>query len=136
MSEREPIGGETKIVIRWVYITELQKIFNSLQENFEKIVLMHLFHFTFCVFLVSEKLVSKYEHLLILTDIAISTYHVWMDLKWLTFRFEAWLIFVSLVRPEISHLLAIPELFNVLQQLEKVAVWLFCTAFCNELFAA
>jgi hypothetical protein len=52
---------------------KLQKIFNSLQENFEKIVFVHLFHFTFSVFLVSEKLLSKYEHLLILTDIAVST---------------------------------------------------------------
>jgi hypothetical protein len=57
----------------WYFTLKLQKIFNSLQENFEKIVFVHLFHFTFCVFLVSEKLVSKYEHLLILTDIAIST---------------------------------------------------------------
>jgi hypothetical protein len=55
------------------FTLKLQKIFNSLQENFEKIVFVHLFHFTFSVFLVSEKLLSKYEHLLILTDIAVST---------------------------------------------------------------
>lgn len=75
-------------MIRWVYITEiviylqyftlkLQKIFNSLQENFEKVVFVHLFPLYFlCVVLVSEKLVFKYEHLLILTDIAASTLFV------------------------------------------------------------
>jgi hypothetical protein len=33
-----------------------------------------------CVFLVTEKLVSKYEHLLILTNIAVSTLHKYLNL--------------------------------------------------------
>jgi hypothetical protein len=34
----------------WYFTLKLQKIFNSLQENFEKIVFVHLFHFTFFVY--------------------------------------------------------------------------------------
>jgi hypothetical protein len=44
-------------------------MFNSSQENFEKIVFVLLFHFTFYVFLVNENLVSNYEQVLIFTDI-------------------------------------------------------------------
>jgi hypothetical protein len=32
------------------FTLKLLKIFNSLQENFEKIVFVHLFHFTFSVY--------------------------------------------------------------------------------------
>jgi hypothetical protein len=60
----------------WYFTLKLQKIFNSLQENFEKNSICASFPLYFlCVFLISEKLVSKYEHLLILTDIAVSTLH-------------------------------------------------------------
>jgi hypothetical protein len=54
----------------WYFTLKLQKIFNSSQENFEKNKFCAPFPFYFfCVFLVSENLVSKYEQLLILTDI-------------------------------------------------------------------
>jgi hypothetical protein len=52
---------------------KLYKILNSLQEILILIFFVILFNFTFIVFLISENLVSKYEQLLILTDIAIST---------------------------------------------------------------
>jgi hypothetical protein len=57
------------------FTLKLQKIFNFLQENFEKIFFVLLFHFAFLssVFLDNENLVSKYEQLLILTDIDGST---------------------------------------------------------------
>jgi hypothetical protein len=51
------------------FTSKLLKIFNSSQENFEKIIFVLLFHFTFSVFLVNENLVSKYEQLLTFTDI-------------------------------------------------------------------
>jgi hypothetical protein len=51
------------------FTLKLQKIFNSSQENFEKIIFVLPFHFTFSVFFVGENLVSKYEQLLIFTDI-------------------------------------------------------------------
>jgi hypothetical protein len=51
-------------VIRWVYITEIV-IYDSFCTSFPLYFL--------CVCLISEKLVSEYEQLLTLTDIAVST---------------------------------------------------------------
>jgi hypothetical protein len=58
------------------FTLKLQKIFNSSQENFEKIIFVLLFHFTFSVYF--ENLVSKYEQLLIFTDIdSFTLLEVW-----------------------------------------------------------
>ena len=80
---RIAIGGKTKIVSRWVYIIEIMvyiillwnyRNIQSLTRKFWKNNFCASFPLYFlCAFLVSESLVSKYEQLLILTDIAIST---------------------------------------------------------------
>jgi hypothetical protein len=66
-----------------LYFTlKLQKILNSLQENFEKNNFCASFPFYFLyVFLVHEDLVSKYEQLLILTNIDGSTLYCTQGLE-------------------------------------------------------
>jgi hypothetical protein len=86
MAEWEPmseisIGGQTKIVIRWVYITEIVVygilLWNCriylvlLQKNSKKIILYFQSKFQYAWFLVLANYLSNYEKLLKLTEIRV-----------------------------------------------------------------
>jgi hypothetical protein len=47
---RDKVGLHNRNSDLRYFILKFQKIFNSLEENFEKIVFVHLFHFTFSVY--------------------------------------------------------------------------------------
>ena len=65
---RQQVGLHNIISSLQYFTLKLHKIFNSLQEDFKKMIFVLLFHFTFSMYfqsLFSENLVSKYLQLLI-----------------------------------------------------------------------